>query len=366
VHFFARMLAFVVLHTCTVTAAERMRQWTSTAGKRVVATYEGMHNGLVVLKRSDGRRLSIRPDLLILSDRKYLEDLVGEGGQQPAADLEPLSRDKVWKEISPDNPWPDNLPGQRRAAIINSEVKWQHAESKYFIIHYERAAFAQKVARMGDFYYDYIAREFKGLKDLAPNKSHIYIFRKTNQWNQFIRDGGVNLEWASAFVSGDQMFLQEISSSRQSEDLLAHEMTHVVMNRYFQHSPPIWLNEGLAEWYEEFARAEFKGVGKSPNMVFRENLRTYYPLEMLLDSQGYPPEELISTFYSTAKYLTAMLRMSKGDEVFIPFLNDIVTEGASASEALNARYQFATPGTMVEPFEEFSGGDPLEIQFGNR
>ena len=75
-------------------------------------------------------------------------------------------------------------------------------------------------------------------------------------------------EWTFSRVEGPVMFLQQAENTSSSGDVLAHEMTHLVMNRFFERRRPLWLNEGLAEYYGEFAYSAFKGVKKSKRAQF--------------------------------------------------------------------------------------------------
>ena len=89
--------------------------------------------------------------------------------------------------------------------------------------------------------------------------------------------------------------------------------------------------------------------------VFVWSIVASVTLELLAASNAYPDSEYISVYYETAKYLTGMLRLSKGDDVFVRFLNDIVSAGASPEESLASYYEYASPRQMIEDFEEFAG-----------
>jgi hypothetical protein len=341
-------LAIILMSTLLSRAAE-LHLWTDVTGRKVQAYYEGQQGSQVLLRKADGKLLTVPFLRLVQADQVYLKGL---GATRDT--VSPLSRDRVWRPFAGDDPWPGSLQGAEHATIDQLGIKWQHAESQFFVIHYDRAAFAQKVARMGDFYYSYISRELKGMEDQYPRKSHIFVFRKSDKWEEFLLKSDAQYGWASAFVRGDLMFIQELSSSRQSEEVLAHEMTHLVLNRFFKVQPPRWLNEGLAEWYEEFSRAEFKGAGQRPRAVFSEPLKSYFPLERLLSAENYPDEALLRAYYSTAKYMVGFLRMAKGDEVFIRYLNDIVSLGLPPEHSLQKHYGFTDIPELEVAFKKFA------------
>lgn len=55
--------------------AQEMRTWTSASGATVTAKYAGMESGEVLLENAEGKKLTIRPDLLSAADREYLRAL---------------------------------------------------------------------------------------------------------------------------------------------------------------------------------------------------------------------------------------------------------------------------------------------------
>lgn len=56
-------------------AAAEMRTWTSRSGRQVEAEWVGEEDGLLILRRADGRRLGIECSALSETDQEYLEGL---------------------------------------------------------------------------------------------------------------------------------------------------------------------------------------------------------------------------------------------------------------------------------------------------
>lgn len=257
-------------------------------------------------------------------------------------------------EISADQFDSSLLSPLARKALDMDIFDWRHAQTEHFVIHYEHGIFARKVARLAEFYYHYISQDLQGPADRMKGRSHILIFRKTEDWQQFMNEAGPgNMAWAFAFVSGPVMFLQQADNTSSSAGILAHEMTHLVLNRFFRTSPPTWLNEGLAEWYGEFAYSAFKGTKKSVRIVFQP-IDTIVPVDLLLRSKGYPETpEAIHLFYQSSKYLVGFLRSDHQESLFIDLMRDVLN-GKPVWPGIQSRYGYNSPEELSQAFQSFA------------
>lgn len=244
------------------------------------------------------------------------------------------------------------LTPRGRALLDDAAIDWEHAETPHFVLHFERAMFARKVARMAEFFYAYIAHDIQSPEDRVSGRSHIFIFRSPDAWRAFQASSGGTPEWAFSLVEGTVMYLRQAEDTESSGSVLAHEMTHLVLNRFFPRPPPMWLNEGLAEWYGVFAYAAFKGVKKSKRSSFKR-LSVRYPLEALLQSRAYPEKAAhLQAFYETAKFVVAYLRLDWPEDRFRRFLKDII-RGEEMMAALNRHYGVRDVGALEAGFADF-------------
>jgi len=244
------------------------------------------------------------------------------------------------------------LRGSGPTALAMPKMNWKHAQTDHFVVHYERKIFARKVARMAEFFYDYIAEDLDATEDRVDGRSHIFIFRSSSQWEAFMGASRATTEWAFAFVQGTGMYLQPAGNTKDSGSILAHEMTHLVLNRFFSGRPPIWLNEGLAEWYEEFGYAAFKGTKKSRRAQFRR-LRYRIPVEDLVRMKSYPNEiKEVHAFYETSKFLVGYLMLKWPPAKIIPFTEDMLA-GMELAAALQRHYDIGSLDELAEGFDDF-------------
>ena len=339
-----------------------MRTWTSTKGSTLEAELERVSGAKAYLKKVDGRTIPFPISKLSKADREYIKaqsstsaNPAQKAGPKKFSEMSASEARKLnWTALdtAPES-IPDATPPEL-SAIKDSGIKWKWAETPHFVIHYYKKTFALRVARMAEFFYYYIGDDLEGPEDIATGKSHIFVFDEAEDWQNFLTDSG-GTSWTAAYVRGRVMMLQRGGDSERSSALLAHEMTHLILNRYFKHHPPNWMNDGSAEWYEAFVRSKFKGGGQNVSRTFSDGLQgNYIPLEQLLSMQGYPAQDMIHSFYKTSKYFIAFLRITYGDAEYLKFLNQVVMDGTDANTALTNVFGFSNVNEILPSFEKFA------------
>lgn len=240
------------------------------------------------------------------------------------------------------------------AVLDNPEFKWKHLQTRHFIVHYQRRMFAARMARMGEQFLAAIAADLPDLRDhAAPGRSHIFIFRDPRDWTAIVAQTPGLDAWAASFVRGQTMYLQELGTATSDKmEVLAHEMTHLVFNRFLPVRLPLWLNEGLAEYYGEFAYRAAKGMGQSKRQPFRP-LRRWTPVPELLSATDYPadPDE-VALFYTTSKYLVGFLLLKQPRGNWTAFF-DRVLSGEDAAAALLDAFGWADTTGLERDFSGF-------------
>jgi hypothetical protein len=260
---------------------------------------------------------------------------------------------EAWVEVDKARVDMAAITDRGRQTLNLPHIDWKHAQTGHFVIHYEQAIFARKVARMAEFFYSFIAQDLQGAKDRVSGRSHIFIFRSEKRWKEFAKAANDVPNWTFSYVEGAAMFLQQAENTSSSGDVLAHEMTHMAMNRFFKKRCPLWLNEGLAEYYRVFAYSAYKGVKKSKRAQFTK-LANPFPLEDMLYLQLYPSEtRRARSFYDTARYFVAYLLLERQPETFLPFVDDLIN-GIGVKPALSKHYGLATMEDIQKAFNKFA------------
>lgn len=241
------------------------------------------------------------------------------------------------------------------AWLDHPATRWKHLQTEHFVLHHDQKMFAAKVARMGEQFYVAISGDLPELRDrVAPARSHVFIFRDPRAWKAIVA-GTPGLEpWAASFVRGNAMYLQETgTAASDTMDTLAHEMTHLVFNRFLPVRLPLWLNEGLAEYYGEFAYRAAKGMGQSKGNAFRP-LRKWTPLSDLLNTTAYPVEPTeVASFYATSKYLVGYLLLKQPRGKWDAFFARLLA-GEPARPTLLDAYGWADVAALEKAFAAFA------------
>src|SRR5229473_5180755 len=73
--------------------------------------------------------------------------------------------------------------GEKALAIHPDE--WKHAETDHFIYHFVHSYVATPVSVEAEFHYRVIAKELEREQPPGDIKSHIYIFERPEEWQQF-------------------------------------------------------------------------------------------------------------------------------------------------------------------------------------
>ena len=346
-----------VLFLCTLAPAE-VRRWRAVGGYETAAEFVSYDAGIVKLKKTDGEVIDVPLERLIANDRVVVIDLAGQharGEFVPAGQIQKPTgrRELTWKPIETGKPWPKDMPESVKSALLSLDRDWEHAETEYFIIHYQQVGFAKKVARMADFQYQYIAADLPGFKEWATEKSHIVVLRSTEDWREFLMKAQNAPIWSAAYVQGMTMYLQDTDSSTSNANILAHEMSHLVLNRFFRIRPPIWLNEGLAEWYGNVGHSAFKGKKVDVEKGLGD-LDDPYSLQELTEIKGYPEgDENIHRFYNTSQQVVGMLMLRKDQPSFVEFLKAITVEGKSFEVPMSEVYSINDIPALQQAFNEF-------------
>ncbi|MGA0332500.1 MAG: SHD1 domain-containing protein [Kiritimatiellia bacterium] len=350
------ILGGLLLQTAVRIPAE-IRTWEAVGGYQTEAAFVSFDAGRVTLKKTDGQLVVVPIERLIPTDRMQVIDLAGQQarGEAPAGQIQKPTgrRELTWIPLENGEVWPPDMPEQVKTALLGLERSWSHAESEYFILHYQQVGFAKQVARMADFQYQFIAADLPGFKDLQNRKSHIVVVRNQEEWRTFLRNARNAPEWSAAYVQGMVMYLQDTGNSTQNANILAHEMSHLVLNRFFRMRPPVWLNEGLAEWYGNVGHSAFKGKKLDVEKGLGK-LRDPYPVEELTAMTTYPADPAdISRFYNTSQQLVGMLMLRKDPAAFVEFLQAITVQGLSFERPLAEVYEIQDLVTLQNLFDAF-------------
>ncbi len=195
------------------------------------------------------------------------------------------------------------------ALAVRGATEWKHAESARFVYHFYQSHVAAPVAVEAEFYYGSITRDLG--KDTAQweRKCHIFLFERPEDWQSFQRRGRLD-PWTGGLHVQGELFLLRNPQFKWKGHTLGHEVTHLVLHRFYGNGVPRWLHEGFAEYagvrgYAAFYRA--RGFSARPTSRSVDPAR-FLPLGQLTSMLDYPAEpEAVLTFYTESERLVRFL-----------------------------------------------------------
>ena len=210
-----------------------------------------------------------------------------------------------------------------RAALKIDEKKWRHAESDHFIIHYQLWDVKNRLIREAEFYYWKVQSDLKLTMDLVDHKSHLFIFQDDDRWRSFQAGTGLH---GLAGVTIQNEFFSYYPKKKDEEfsGTVAHEMTHLIFNRFFRGRPPLWLNEGFAEYqahkaYQSLFGKRYGGTNKDTSMIGKLNF-----LEMTAWTDYNRNADLNQAFYAKSHVAVELLADKGGPEKLVGFINTMI------------------------------------------
>jgi len=222
-----------------------------------------------------------------------------------------------------------------QAALSIHPNDWKHAETTNFVYHFFHGFIAAPVSVEAEFYYRVISKDLDKDTTQWERKSHIYIFETDADWKEFQQKGALD-PWTGGIHSQGSLFIQRNPEKKFKGSTLGHEVTHLVIERFFGSGVSLWLNEGYAEYsasrcYAAFNRA--RGYNARP-LSHSVPADLYVPVAQLIAMVTYPKEvEQVGVFYSESERLVRFLEKTdkRGFNVFL----DAMSKGNRFETALN-------------------------------
>ena len=244
--------------------------------------------------------------------------------------------------------------GAKALAIRASE--WKHAETAHFVYHFFQSFVAAPASVEAEFYYTTIAKDLG--KDTAQweRKCHIFIFERPEDWAQFQTSGALD-PWTGGLHAQGELFVLRNAQNKWKGHALGHEITHLVIFRFFGNGVPRWLNEGFAEYagergYSAFYRA--RGYRSRPTAQAVDPAK-FIPLRDITAMTDYPSDPArVATYYDESERLVRFL-IAIDKPGFATFLNAL-SQGNQFDSALAKGFpgKFAAPDALERAFKDYA------------
>jgi len=250
----------------------------------------------------------------------------------------------------------DPNPLGEKALAIHPE-QWKHAETDHFIYHFVHSYVATPVSVEAEFHYRVIAKELERDQPAGDVKSHIYIFERPEEWQQFQVFG--NLEpWSGGIHSAGSLFVQRNPAYKFSDNLLGHEIVHLVLHRFYADGIPCWLNEGFAQFISKDAHASYQ---RARGYVSKPHSDAIAPQDLIplsvLTAATHPFSDRVHIFYDESERLVRFLAAT--DKPAFLALLDALARHQPFESALPRSYpgKFANTASLEEKFRDYASKD---------
>ena len=250
----------------------------------------------------------------------------------------------------------DPNPLGEKALAIHPE-QWKHAETEHFIYHFVHSYAATPVSVEAEFHYRVIAKELERDQPAGDVKSHIYIFERPEEWQQFQVFG--NLEpWSGGIHSAGSLFVQRNPAYKFSNNLLGHEIVHLVLHRFYADGIPCWLNEGFAQFISKDAHASYE---RARGYISKPHSDAIAPQDLIplsvLTAATHPFSDRVHIFYDESERLVRFLAAT--DKPAFLALLDALARHQPFESALPRSYpgKFANTASLEEKFRDYASKD---------
>jgi hypothetical protein len=250
----------------------------------------------------------------------------------------------------------DPNPLGEKALVIHPE-QWKHAETDHFIYHFAHSYVATPISVEAEFHYRVITKELDREQTNGSSKCHIYIFEQPQDWQQFQSAGQLE-PWTGGIHSAGSLFIQRNPAYKFSNNLLGHEIAHLVLHRFYTASIPCWLDEGFAQYVSKNAHASYQRarnyLSKPRSQAIAEN--ELIPLGSLI-AMTHPPSDRVETFYDESERLVRFL-VATDKPSFLGLL-DALARHQPFETALSRIYggRFNTVAALETQFREYAAKD---------
>jgi hypothetical protein len=246
-----------------------------------------------------------------------------------------------------------------KALAIHPE-QWKHGETEHFIYHFVDSFVATAISVEAEFHYRVVAKELRREQPVGDVKSHIYIFQKPADWQQFQTAGKLE-PWTGGIQSQGSLFIVRDPSFKFSDNSLGHEIAHLIVHRYYPDGIPTWLNEGFAQFVSKGAQASFLRARNYNARPLSQPIAAakFIPLAMLT-TMSYPPSPQVETFYDESERLVRFLATAD-KAAFLSFL-DAVGRHQPFDSAFAQAYgaKFSTVEVLEEKFRAYASATAIE------
>jgi hypothetical protein len=250
----------------------------------------------------------------------------------------------------------DPNPLGDKALALHPE-QWKHGETEHFIYHFVNSYVVTPISVEAEFHYRVVAKELQREQPAGDTKSHIYVFERPADWQQFQTLGRLE-KWTGGIHSQGSLFILRDPAYKFSGNTLGHEISHLILHRLYSDAIPCWLDEGFAQYVSKGAHASYQ---RARGYIARPHsqsiaIQDLIPLAALV-AMTQPPSDQVETFYNESERLVRFLAFT--DKSSFLTLLDALARHQPFDSALGRIYagRFASVSALEEEFRGYASKD---------
>jgi hypothetical protein len=250
----------------------------------------------------------------------------------------------------------DPNPLGAKALAIHPE-QWKHGETEHFIYHFVDSFVATPISVEAEFHYRVVVKELQRESPAGDVKSHVYIFQKPADWEQFQSAGKLE-PWTGGIQSQGSLFIVRDPAYKLSSNALGHEIAHLILHRYYPDGIPLWLNEGFAQYVSKGAQASYYRARNYSAKARSQKipLEKLFPLATLA-TMSYPASDQVETFYDESEKLVRFL-VATDKASFLGFLDAMGRHQPLESAVFGSfSAKFLNVSALEDKFREYAASE---------
>jgi hypothetical protein len=250
----------------------------------------------------------------------------------------------------------DPNPLGEKALALQPE-QWKHGETEHFIYHFVNSYVVTPISVEAEFHYRVVAKELQREQPPGDTKSHIYVFERPGDWQQFQTLGRLE-KWSGGIHSQGSLFIVRNPSYKFSGNTLGHEIAHLILHRFYSDGIPCWLNEGFAQYVSKGAQASYQ---RARGYIAKPHSQAIAALDLIpltaLVAMTQPPPDRVEIFYDESERLVRFLASSDKPN-FLTLLDALARHQPFESAFLRIYAgKFASTAALEEQFRDYAAKD---------
>jgi hypothetical protein len=250
----------------------------------------------------------------------------------------------------------DPNPLGEKALAIHPE-QWKHGETEHFIYHFADSYVVTPISVEAEFHYRVVAKELQREQPAGDTKSHIYVFERPADWQEFQKLGQLE-PWTGGIHSQGSLFIVRNPAFKFSNNVLGHEIAHLVLHRFYSDGISCWLDEGFAQYVSKGAHASYQ---RARGYMAKPRSQSIAALDMIppatLVGLTHPPSENVETFYDESERLVRFLAATDKPK-FLSLLDALARHQPFDSTLLRIYAgEFASISMLEEKFRGYAAKD---------